>query len=150
MNCTLPKLPLIVSTKCKPLTDKITTYYNAGNCFSRGFNSSFMGFLIPLDVVGIHLASKTNRSAAASSLLMIFFFLIGVSYSSWVLMCFLRKLKWSFPPWNKCTYGISIYFLEGFHWTVCMQKSLCKKKKGGGGEGWKQMVYKYQNIKYYV
>lgn len=108
-----------------------------------------MGFLIPLDVVGIHLARKTNRSVASSPLMS--FFLIGVSYSSWVLMCFLRKFKWSFPSWNKCTYRISIYFLEGFHLTVCMQKSLCKKKKKAGGDQNKWCInILYQNIKYYV
>lgn len=72
-----------------------------------------MGFLIPLDDFGIHLVSKTNRSAAAFSLSMIF--LIGLSYSSWVFMCFLRKFKWNFPPWNKCTYRKCVYFLEDFH-----------------------------------
>lgn len=83
MDCRLPKSPLIVATKCKPLTDKITNYSNASNYFPSGFKSFFMGFLIPLDVVCIHLASKTNRSVSASSLLMIFkqVFLIHLQFS---------------------------------------------------------------------
>ena len=132
MNCGLQKLPLIVSTKCKPLTDKIANYYNAGNCFPWGFNTCFMGFLIPLHV-GIHLASKTSRCAAASLLLMNI--LIGVSYSSWVLLCFLRKFKWSFPPWNKCTHRKIVYFLEVFHWIECVcWRAYAKKKEKRGGK----------------
>lgn len=143
MDCRLPKLPLIVWTKCKPLTDKITNYSNAGNCFPSGFKSFFMGVLIPLDVVCIHLASKTNRSVSASSLLMTF--LIGVSYSSWVLMRFLRKFKWSFLPWNKCTCRISVCFLKVFFWMeyLCRRTYVEKNPHSGGGGEWKKVVSRY-------
>lgn len=51
-------------------------------------------------------------------------------------MCFLRKFKWNFLPWNKCTCRISVCFLKGFfEQSIYVEELLRKKKKHNGRKG---------------